>query len=71
MILAEIQGIEILGLENLLLLKERIKMSKNLVFGEKAKMKCFRLYSWETALVRAYIKHIREKKKKEIKNVKG
>ena len=41
-------------------------MSKNLIFGEKAKLISFRLYSWEKALVKAYIKVLREKKKKEI-----
>lgn len=41
-------------------------MSKNLVFGEKAKLVTIRLYSWEKALVRAYIKLLREQKKKEI-----
>lgn len=43
-------------------------MSKNLVFGEKAKNYTFKLYSWEKVLVKAYIKLIREKKKKELKN---
>lgn len=41
-------------------------MSKNLVFGEKAKMHSIRLYSWEKALIKAYIKTLREKKKKEL-----
>lgn len=41
-------------------------MSKNLVFGEKAKLVTMRLYSWEKALVKAYIKLIRDKKRKEI-----
>ena len=43
-------------------------MSKNLIFGEKAKLISFRLYSWEKALVRDFIKKIREQKKKEIEN---
>ncbi len=42
-------------------------MSKNLVFGEKAKCVTMRLYSWEKALVKAYIKKIRDKKRKEMK----
>lgn len=41
-------------------------MSKNLVFGEKAKNTTFKLYSWEKALVRAYLKLIRDRKKQEI-----
>lgn len=41
-------------------------MSKNLVFGEKAKLVTVRMYSWEKALVRAYLKLIRDKKRKEI-----
>lgn len=41
-------------------------MSKNLVFGEKAKLVTMRMYSWEKALVRAYLKLIRDKKRKEI-----
>lgn len=41
-------------------------MSKNLIFGEKAKLVTIRLYSWEKALVKAYIKLIRDKKRKEI-----
>lgn len=41
-------------------------MSKNLVFGEKAKLVTIRLYSWEKALVKAYIKVLRDKRKKEI-----
>ena len=50
-------------------------MSKNLVFGEKAKLVTMRLYSWEKALVKAYIKVLRLNKRKEIekekKNVRG
>jgi len=46
-------------------------MSKNLIFGEKAKLVTMRLYSWEKALVKAYIKVLRDKKKKELKNVDG
>ena len=42
-------------------------MSKNLIFGEKAKLVTMRLYSWEKALVKAYIKVLRDKKKKELK----
>lgn len=45
-------------------------MSKNLVFGEKAKLVSFRLYSWEKALVRAFIKTIRAKKRKQIEKEK-
>lgn len=41
-------------------------MSKNLVFGEKAKIVTLRLYSWEKALVKAYIKVLRAKKREEI-----
>lgn len=41
-------------------------MSKNLVFGEKAKNATFKLYSWEKALVRAYLKLIRDRKRQEI-----
>ena len=41
-------------------------MSKNLIFGEKAKLVTMRLYSWEKALVKAYIKVLRAKKRKEI-----
>lgn len=41
-------------------------MSKNLIFGEKAKCVTMRLYSWEKALVKAYIKVLRMKKRKEI-----
>lgn len=41
-------------------------MSKNLVFGERAKLVTMRLYSWEKLLVKAYIKTIRAKKKKEL-----
>lgn len=41
-------------------------MSKNLVFGEHAKNVTIKLYSWERAMVRAYIKLIREKKKAEL-----
>lgn len=41
-------------------------MSKNLIFGEKAKCVTMRLYSWEKALVKAYIKVLRAKKRKEI-----
>lgn len=43
-------------------------MSKNLVFGEKAKNVTMKLYSWEKALVKAYIKVLRLKKRKEIEN---
>lgn len=45
-------------------------MSKNLVFGEKAKLVTIRLYSWEKALVKAYIKILRAKKKIEIEKEK-
>ena len=45
-------------------------MSKNLVFGEKAKQVTIRLYSWEKALVKAYIKVLRIKKRKEIEKEK-
>lgn len=41
-------------------------MSKNLVFGEKAKNVTIKLYSWEKALVKAYIKVLRDKKRKEL-----
>ena len=41
-------------------------MSKNLVFGERAKNVTMKLYSWEKALVKAYIKMLRDRKKKEI-----
>ena len=41
-------------------------MSKNLVFGEKAKITTFRLYSWERPLIKAYIKIIRANKRKEL-----
>lgn len=41
-------------------------MSKNLIFGEKAKCVTMRLYSWEKALVKAFIKALRAKKRKEI-----
>lgn len=41
-------------------------MSKNLVFGEKAKMCSIRLYSWEKTLVRNFIKKLREQKKQEL-----
>lgn len=41
-------------------------MSKILIFGEKAKCVTMRLYSWEKALVKAYIKVLRAKKRKEI-----
>lgn len=41
-------------------------MSKNLIFGEKAKCVTMRLYSWEKALVRAYVKMLRAKKREEI-----
>lgn len=44
-------------------------MSKNLIFGEKAKLVSIRLYSWEKALVKAYIKLIRNKKREELKGV--
>ena len=43
-------------------------MSKNLVFGEKAKIVTMRLYSWEKEMVRAFLKKIRSEKKKEIEN---
>jgi len=46
-------------------------MSKNLVFGEKAKNATFKLYSWEKALVRAYLKLIRDRKKQEIRSTKN
>ena len=45
-------------------------MSKNLVFGEKAKNVTIKLYSWEKALVKAYIKVLRIKKRKEIEKEK-
>lgn len=41
-------------------------MAKKLIFGEHAKLTTFRLYSWEKALVRAYIKLIRKEKREEI-----
>jgi len=41
-------------------------MSRNLIFGEHAKLITLRLYSWEKILVKEYIKLIREKKKKEL-----
>lgn len=41
-------------------------MSKNLVFGEKAKNVTMKLYSWEKALIKAYIKFLRDKKRKEL-----
>lgn len=46
-------------------------MSKNLVFGEKAKNVTMKLYSWEKVLVKAYIKVLRQKKRKEIQNARG
>ena len=45
-------------------------MSKNLVFGEKAKLVTMRMYSWEKALVRAYLKLIRDKKRIELEKEK-
>ena len=45
-------------------------MSKNLVFGEPAKLVTIRMYSWEKPLVKEFIKNLRIKKRKEIeKNV--
>lgn len=41
-------------------------MSKNLVFGEKAKNVTIKLYSWEKAIVKSFIKTIRKEKKEEI-----
>lgn len=41
-------------------------MSKNLVFGEAAKLVTIRLYSWEKAPVKAYIKELRAQKRREI-----
>ena len=41
-------------------------MSKNLVFGEKAKNVTIKLYSWEKALVKAYIKPLRAAKRLEL-----
>lgn len=41
-------------------------MSKNLIFGEKAKLVTMRLYSWEKALVKAYIKTLRAAKRLEL-----
>ena len=41
-------------------------MSKNLVFGEKAKNVTIKLYSWEKALVKAYIKTLRAAKRLEL-----
>lgn len=41
-------------------------MSKNLVFGEKAKLTTMRMYSWEKALVKAFLKKIRDSKRKEL-----
>lgn len=41
-------------------------MSKNLVFGEKAKNVTIKLYSWEKAIVKNFIKALRKQKKEEI-----
>lgn len=41
-------------------------MSKNLVFGEKAKNVTIKLYSWEKVIVKNFIKAIRKQKKEEI-----
>ena len=41
-------------------------MSKNLVFGEKAKLVTMRLYSWEKSKVKEFLKEIRKNKKIEI-----
>lgn len=48
-------------------------MSKNLIFGEKAKNVTIKLYSWEKIPVKNYIKLLRVEKRKEIgeKNVRG
>ena len=46
-------------------------MSKNLVFGEKAKNHTIKLYSWEKSLVKEFLKKIRDKKRKEIRRKKN
>lgn len=45
-------------------------MSRNLVFGEHAKNVTIKLYSWEKMLVKAYVKALRIKKRKEIEKEK-
>lgn len=45
-------------------------MSKNLVFGERAKLTTMRMYSWEKALVKAFLKKIRNRKRKELEKEK-
>ena len=41
-------------------------MPKGLIFGEPAKIKSIRLYSWEVKLVKEYIKNIRKQKRDEL-----
>lgn len=43
-------------------------MGRKPIFNECAKLVTIRLYSWEKQLVKDFIKKLREKKRKQLKN---
>lgn len=43
-------------------------MPRKSIYGENAKLWTCRLYSWEKQLVKDFIKKLREKKRKQLKN---